>query len=379
MFFEESGHLLLAHPNLKDLIEKLDGYLSTFDTGAIAHPSDYTTLLKTDFNKVQSLFHLYETVGVVSSVSLVQCATCHTYASANELKIVRVSGDELPCAQCGNNLATQDNRQVIAFRLTEHALHETRKNKVVPKADVSHLVLLLHGIRTDGAWQEKVAAELNLIPGVEAQPIGCGVLSTFQFWCPILTRSRALNKVREKIRLAKNVHEGAKVSVIAHSFGTYALFKLLNDTAEFRFFRVILCGSIVSDEYPWDHVQPRVKEKIVNDCGTRDIWPVAAKSLSWGYGATGTFGFKTVALHDRFHDIDHGGFFDSDFVKRFWVPYIETGEIVPSEWNIKRPSSPWYVNRLASLPLQWIATFVLVFFFRGRILSVIRQVARYFS
>ena len=162
-----------------------------------------------------------------------------------------------------------------------------------------------------------------------------------------------------------------RLIVIAHSFGTYATFRLLNENADFRLFRVLLCGSIVSDHYPWHFVQPRVEETIVNDCGTRDIWPAAAKSLSWGYGATGTFGFKSPGIRDRFHDIDHGGFFDDDFIKKYWVPFIESGEVVLSPWTSKRPASPYYVRLLANVPIQWISFGILVWLFRHSIMDCI--------
>ena len=376
MFFSESEHLRQQHPSLEPLIAQLDTLFSKFDAQAIARTSDYADILNADNNQVRSLFDLYEKSGILVSTEMIICDDCTTLSSAAEHRIYTASGEELLCAYCGSDLLRQSPRQVKVFRLSQHALHETTKNKMTPKTKIDHIVLLIHGIRTDATWQEKVASELNLLPGVEAQPIGYGILDAIRFWCPFITRSIALKKVLRKIRLAIAMYPGAEISVIAHSFGTYAIFRLLNETADLRFCRVLLCGSIVSDNYPWDFVQPRVKEPIVNDCGSKDSWPAAAKALTWGYGATGTFGFKSPGIRDRFHNIDHGGFFEDNFVSTYWVPFIEKGEIVASPWTAKRPSSPFWVKALASIPFQWIGFASIVFLFRNTLMQWVHSVAK---
>jgi hypothetical protein len=378
MFFKESERLQQEHPSLASLIAKIDAHLSRFDKSGLANPVIFASLLNASQHQVLSVFEKLTTLDVLENVYLCECPKCKRLLPSAEYRLSVAAGDEFPCTDCGTNLVGSSPKQVMAFRLSPNALHEVSKNKMASKTKVEHLVLLIHGIRTDAVWQEKVAAELNLLPNVEAQPIGYGIFDTFRFWFPFFTRTLVLKKIENKIRLAIAMHPGAKVSVIAHSFGTYAIFRLLNEKADFRLFRVLLCGSIISDNYPWDFVQPRVEETIINECGTKDIWPAAAKSLSWGYGATGTFGFKSPGFRDRFHDIDHGGFFDDEFVKTYWVPFIEKGEVVPSPWTARRPSSPNKVTLLASLPIQWIGFGLLIWLFRHPIMNVIHSFAQRF-
>ena len=292
MFFKESEQLLKQHPSLETVIRGVDERLSQFDANGLANPSIFSASMTADQHQVFAVFKELLKLGVLEHVNLCECPGCQLLLPAADYKTSLSRGDEFHCSDCGVDLIQRAPRLVKEYRLSPQALHQTAKKRMKPKAQVSHLVLLVHGIRTDATWQEKVATELNLLPGVEAQPIGYGVFDVFRFWCPFITRTLVLRKIADKIRHATVMHRdnGAKISVIAHSFGTYSIFRLLNEFADFRFHRVILCGSIVSDNYPWPFVQTRVEGPIINDCGTRDIWPAAAKALSWGYGATGTFG-----------------------------------------------------------------------------------------
>jgi pimeloyl-ACP methyl ester carboxylesterase len=371
MFFNESEQLLRRHPSLSSLITQIDARLSQFDGFGLAKPSDFATFLNAKHDQVVALFDELVASGVLIATDMCECTKCNMLTPTSDYRACIASGEELLCPTCGTDLIKDESRQIKVFRLSSRALHETTKNKMTPKHEVDHVIPLIHGILTDAVWQERVAAELNLLPKVEASPIGYGILELVMFWCPLFTRRIALRTIEKKIRHAIARHPGAKISVIAHSFGTYATFRLLNENADLRFHRVVLCGSIVSDRYPWDHVEPRVENTIINDCGTRDRWPAIAKTLTWGYGATGTFGFKSPGIRDRFHDFDHSGFFTDEFVQTYWMPFISTGEIVPSPWTSKRASSPFLVKCLAAIPLQWITLLLLLYLFKLNILRLL--------
>ena len=222
-----------------------------------------------------------------------------------------------------------------------------------PEASVHTVVVLLHGIRTHAVWQERIAVLLKDKDGVEVIPVGYDYFDAFRFWCPILTRRKPIEKILRELRQVMIRHRAAKVCVLAHSFGTYAIAKILETQGDIKIHRLALCGSIISTDYRWD-LRPNPPGGIVNDCGTRDIWPVLAKSLSWGYGPTGTFGFKSVAAKDRFHNLDHSGFFSEDFAKTYWVPFLCEGVICESTWSARRPNPSKFLTLLAWLPLYWI-------------------------
>ncbi len=69
------------------------------------------------------------------------------------------------------------------------------------------------------------------------------------------------------------------------------------------------------------------------------------------YGGSGSFGFKTTRVLDRFFDYGHSDFFTDEHFKTFWQPYILTGQVVASPWDSKRPTPPWLLLVLGSIPM----------------------------
>lgn len=216
------------------------------------------------------------------------------------------------------------------------------------------LVALIHGIRTNAAWAEMVASTLEQEAQVEVVPLRYGYLDLIQFLIPIGTRKRPIERITRELRYIRMKHPQAKISVLAHSFGTYAISKILKKEADIKLYRLVLCGSIIDGRYRWDLVGDRIEAGIVNDCGTDDIWPLLAKAGTWGYGPSGTFGFGTARIRDRFHRLGHSDYFDKQFVSRYWVPYLKDGTVVSSEWETKRPTPPIWQDWLAKLPLRWV-------------------------
>lgn len=236
------------------------------------------------------------------------------------------------------------------------------------------VVLLLHGIRTQGDWQEMVAAQLEQGETIIVFPIRFGYLDVFRFWCPLFTRNEAISRVLREIRTAKVDYPNHALSIVAHSFGTYAISRILKENPDIELFRLILCGGIVSKRFRWDMLRGQIQDKpVINDCGKRDIWPVLAQSTTWGYGATGTFGCGTILVRDRFHNYSHGDYFEQDFVKRYWVPFIKEGTFVPSEFERMRQPTPWWMSILSILPLKYlivVALLVLILFSMRSVLGV---------
>jgi pimeloyl-ACP methyl ester carboxylesterase len=221
---------------------------------------------------------------------------------------------------------------------------------------VTEIVLLVHGIRTFASWQPMVKRVLEEIPHMEVRPIKFGYFDAFRFWCPIGTRNASIDDVRRQIQITRAEHPGARFSVIAHSFGTFAITEILREHPDIKLHRLVLSGSIIPRTYRWDYVRPRLATDIVNDYGTRDIWPVLATCLSWGYGDTGRHGFGRDPIIDRGHDYAHSDFFNEEFVRRFWKPWFLNGTLVPSLWPETAPPPSWGLSVLSIIPFQWILT-----------------------
>jgi pimeloyl-ACP methyl ester carboxylesterase len=212
------------------------------------------------------------------------------------------------------------------------------------------IILLIHGIRTQAEWQVMVAAQLDVIPGKAVFALKYEFFDGLRFWFPGWTRTRPINEVLWRIREAIKRNPNARVSVIAHSFGTYAIARILREHPDIRLHRLVLCGSVLRRSFRWDQVRDRVEAEIINDCGHRDIWPVLAQSSTWGYGASGTFGFGTPGIRDRFHATGHSGFFTPEQVTRFWVPWFKEGTFAQ---GIDPPTRPYRWSLLTVLQVKW--------------------------
>lgn len=215
-----------------------------------------------------------------------------------------------------------------------------------------HLVVLIHGIRTQGVWQDRVASWLKKHEGIKPVIVGFDYLDLFSFWFPYFFRDAAIEKVEREIRGVIKDNRGAIVSVIAHSFGTYVLSQILLRRPDIQLHRVLLCGSIISKKYPWDNLASFPTGGILNDVGTRDILPAIARTASWGYGNSGTFGFRTYKVEDRYFDFGHSDFFTDTHIDTYWVPYIVSGKVVSSQWSVDRPTPPLWQSILHILPIK---------------------------
>lgn len=221
------------------------------------------------------------------------------------------------------------------------------------------VILLIHGIRTLAIWQRMVKKVLEEIPGIVVQESSYGYFGTLRFWCPFLTRQAAIDEVKQTIQEVRNLYPDSKLSVIAHSNGTYIITRLLLSEVDLKIHKLVLCGSIVSRTYPWHSIRDRLGKAVINDYGTKDSWPVWAKALSWGYGDTGRHIFGKPGVKDRGHDFKHSDYFadgpgrGEEFVRKYWKPWFEKeGEIFVDSDHVK--DSPYFLKVLSILPVKWI-------------------------
>jgi O-acetyl-ADP-ribose deacetylase (regulator of RNase III)/pimeloyl-ACP methyl ester carboxylesterase len=212
----------------------------------------------------------------------------------------------------------QRDAEAVAFlsEFTTHAQLETNAVRC-------HSVVLVHGIRTAAGWREAIGNELERAdPRLTPIPVGYEFFDVVRFLTPFGPwRRAAAETVWTKM---KSVYENPnieRVSIIAHSFGTWIVAHILI-THPVKFHRVILCGSVLDTRYDWGQVHKKIEAaafadapnvKIVNDCGTRDVWPIFAKFATWGYGVAGRWGFQHALVKDRFHNLNHSGFFQPGF------------------------------------------------------------------
>jgi pimeloyl-ACP methyl ester carboxylesterase len=228
----------------------------------------------------------------------------------------------------------------------------------MPVFQGTHLVLLVHGINTRALWMSSVGKQLKLA-GMKVEPAGYGLYGVIRFLLPIdWLRRQAVERVRIRYNAAVERHHPKRVSVIAHSFGTYVVARLMAKEFNIKWHRVIFCGSVNSSTFPFEQYTSRFTSPILNEVGTKDIWPALAASITWGYGSIGSHGFQGAPLEERWHrGYAHSDFLTASFAKNFWQPFLEHGEIKSAD---EPEPLPWAIRLLTLLPLRWLILVILL-------------------
>ena len=213
------------------------------------------------------------------------------------------------------------------------------------------VIVLIHGIRTPAVWYEPLSAALATIPNVTVVPVRYGYIDLIRFMLPPAFRGNTIAHIRSELGLISRDNRDAQISIIAHSFGTYAVARILETDTALRVRRLVLCGSIIPPRFAWHRIAGQVDEAIVNECATNDIFPILAKLATWGYGPSGTYGFNSTRVIDRFHDLSHSGFFSAGFYSHWWLPLWRDGAL-PAAPAGDRPTSPSWFRVVASIPFK---------------------------
>lgn len=249
-----------------------------------------------------------------------------------------------------------------AFEATEGSPGEVNNIELRQFDETPHRIVLIHGIRTVGTWQARVKDQLEGIPGVKVEKVGYPWLDGVRFWIPWL-RDKPITtlsvRLRDAIKKAKTDDPRTVISVVAHSFGSHGFTKILRENQDIVVHRVVLCGSIVPTIFPWHKCADQISGGVVNEIGTKDIWPALAESMTWGFGSSGIQGFRDSRVTDRYHPISHSGFFDSEIVRRHWLPWFLSGEVVDVEPSDLGPNYLFVL--LSKLPIRWGIVGLLIF------------------
>jgi hypothetical protein len=164
-----------------------------------------------------------------------------------------------------------------------------------------HLVILVHGINTRAQWLSTVKPAL-VEAGLWAESAGYGFYGALRFLIPIdWLRRQAIERVRIRINAATASHKPVMLSVIAHSFGSYIVARLIAQEFHIKWHRIIFCGSVVSDRFPFEQCVSRFTSPILNEIGTRDYWSALAQAVTWCYGSVGSHGFQGAGFEERWH------------------------------------------------------------------------------
>jgi pimeloyl-ACP methyl ester carboxylesterase len=148
---------------------------------------------------------------------------------------------------------------------------------------VDHVIFVVHGIRDEGYWTQKIARYVKTEGQADAtnpKRNYAMVTSSYGYFpmAPFLIPGSRRKKVEWLMdqyaqAVARYPNARGHFSCIAHSNGTYLVAKALQEYPAVRFERIIFAGSVVRRNFRWERFEGRVKQ-IVNYVATGD-WVVA--------------------------------------------------------------------------------------------------------
>lgn len=196
------------------------------------------------------------------------------------------------------------------------------------------MLLSIHGIRTNGEWQERIDPSFEAIDGFIYRKHKYG---WFDFWEVPFKGQRDEEIEKFANFYDEHVKDGDPApSVIAHSFGTYIIGAALERFAAIYFDRIILCGSILATDFDWPHYfeKKRVRAVLNERAGDDGIVTLFRSALTRAAiahsGPSGVDGFSrkppglVERIHDEFQHSDH--FILRAHCNRFWRPFIFNNE-----------------------------------------------------
>jgi pimeloyl-ACP methyl ester carboxylesterase len=136
-----------------------------------------------------------------------------------------------------------------------------------PEPDVTEVVFVVHGIRDEGYWTEKIARRvLQLSESLKnaTPPRKIAIVTAGYGYFPMLSflrpgaRQEKVEWLMDQYTQAKARYPNAAFSFVGHSNGTYLLAKALHDYPAVKFKNVLFAGSVVRTDYDWGSLKQRV-------------------------------------------------------------------------------------------------------------------------
>jgi hypothetical protein len=262
---------------------------------------------------------------------------------------------------------TDEDHRIFGAYCSAYANTKHRRQNRTPRREETQMevrsprpvVVLIHGIRDNGLWQQEIRDSLEA-EGFHVESTNYGRFNLIEFLLPFqFFRRRAAAEMLTWLNAVFYRNPGSSVSVIAHSFGTYVISQILRDNFNIKLDRIIFCGSVVKYNFPFQNFNHRFSGDVLNEVGTRDIWPAMAESITTGYGSAGTFGFRRPFVYDRWHNgAGHGFFLTRDFCQKFWLPYLKDGRVVADSYSPDPP--PFFASLINVVKIKYLFIILLM-------------------
>lgn len=199
---------------------------------------------------------------------------------------------------------------------------------VVDRNSRDKALITIHGIRSHGEWNAEIAHIASSCGWIVA-PFNYGYVEA-----PTITKESERQKIVDQFRDHINDifdRYNCRISIIAHSFGTYVIAKYLLgfDHPPVSIDTLILTGSILNESLDVDRFKGRAF-KIINEVAPNDGVVAYAPMIGlWKdplLGNSGQVGFRSTSdiLEQRTSDVfTHNNVIRRDVVSKRWMPWLE--------------------------------------------------------
>lgn len=213
---------------------------------------------------------------------------------------------------------------------------------VVQNSSVTRVIVTVHGIRTFGLWQERLG-ELLRSTGFDGpiKHFKYGYFSSLAFLIPPL-RFLVVLRFARYMKILRAAYPEAKISFVAHSFGTHLVgwgLHRLSRHNQFPADVIILAGSVLKPTFPWNDLISRGSARsVLNECGVNDGILVLNQLVALGTGMAGRLGFVGLLDDDfvnNYFKFGHSGYFVKngvaydDFMRKRWVLLLNARVLPP--------------------------------------------------
>ncbi|GAA3705103.1 hypothetical protein GCM10022421_10040 [Oceanisphaera sediminis] len=213
------------------------------------------------------------------------------------------------------------------------------QRKVIDLNESEGVLVTIHGLLSNASWNSEVVPIFSN-DGWTVAPYYYGY-QTPDILMRSSERKRVIDDFREWILSIKEqycVSADTKISVIAHSFGTYIIGAYLagfEGDPPVGFESITLTGSILTEDYDWDSMENKFAVGHVrNEVAPNDQWVKWMPNNNWLkldplFGQAGVKGFnsKSELIEENSCSIyDHNNVIKRDVILKYWLPYLKANK-----------------------------------------------------
>jgi hypothetical protein len=362
------GVIKQADPQVREVIVAFlnDGVSPSIDPSVHYDPQSQAE----KFESLVDALEQVSKVGFLRDTSYLKCPECESHNVASSIA----------CENCGVDYEEMDQipRKEWLFE----------KPNFNPSRDVRWFILI-HGMNSVGDWQQEFSWRIQNIYGyaVPTSIFKYGVVRIGAIFGLRITKlSFEFENNLERIFSEIDVKKYGYPDVIAHSLGTRILREVIDRrNKSIKFGRIILCGSIIRQDYNWSENTGIMFEKVLNHIGSKDRWARISKFFIPGSGPSGAYGFIDKSVINVIEEgCGHTGFFTLENIQKFvgergvWRLYLTSPDF-KAEVRSFKPSSLDYhdggawaniIRNISRFIILVIMVFVCVYITIGTIVSI---------